>query len=92
LTDGHIGDTDVCIRTTLNLDDRIVRAAKQQAAREGTTLTSLIDAALRQYLAAQRPSPRPSFRLQLRTRRTAVLAGVDLDDRNAWYDLLEDRH
>jgi hypothetical protein len=78
------------MRTTLNLDDRLVAAAKRYAAREGSTLTAVIDAALRQFLA---PSRRPSrsFRLDLKVRSTTALPGVDLEDRNALYDLMEGR-
>jgi hypothetical protein len=78
------------MRTTLNLDDRLVAAAKRQAAREGKTLTAVIDAALRQYLAPRRRSSRP-FRLVLKVRSTTALPGVDLEDRGALYDLLEER-
>lgn len=77
------------MRTTLNLDDRIVEAAKRHAAREGTTLTEVIDRALRQFLAQQRGRAAP-FRLQLHTRDTKVLPGVDLEDRDALYELLKD--
>lgn len=79
------------MRTTLNLDDRIVEAAKRHAAREGTTLTEVIDRALRQFLAQQRRGVAGQFRLELHTRNIQVLPGVDLEDRDALYDLLEDR-
>jgi hypothetical protein len=80
----------VCMRTTLNLDDRLVEAAKRRAARERTTLTAVIDAALRQYLAPARRPSRP-FRLDLKVRSTKALPGVDLEDRGALYDLMEGR-
>lgn len=38
------------MRTTLDLDDALLRAAKQRAARDGQTLTSLIEEALRMLL------------------------------------------
>ncbi|MEU7145453.1 type II toxin-antitoxin system VapB family antitoxin [Nocardia sp. NPDC046473] len=38
------------MRTTLDLDDALLRAAKQRAARDGRTLTSLIEEALRMLL------------------------------------------
>jgi hypothetical protein len=79
------------MRTTLNLDDRTVAAAKRYAAREGTTLTEVIDRALRQFLAQQSKVREGGFRLELHTRATHVLPGVDLEDRDALYDLLEDR-
>jgi hypothetical protein len=79
------------MRTTLNLDDRVVRAAKRYAGREGTTLTAVIDMALRQFLAG-RPSQSPSdFRLELKVRATRVRSGVDIADRDGLCDLMEGR-
>jgi hypothetical protein len=91
LTDICLALTYICMRTTLNLDDRIVEAAKRHATREGTTLTEVIDRALRQFLAQQRRGAAGQFRLELHTRNTPVLPGVDLEDRDALHDLLEDR-
>lgn len=48
----------VCMRTTLNLPDALVEAAKQRAADRGTTLTSLIEEGLRRVLA-ESPTPAP---------------------------------
>jgi hypothetical protein len=39
LTDPCSSHTDVCMRTTLDLDDALVRKAKGRATDEGTTLT-----------------------------------------------------
>lgn len=41
----------ICMRTTLNLDDALAAAAKREAARQGTTLTSLLEEGLRTVLA-----------------------------------------
>lgn len=41
----------ICVRTTLNLNDELVRQAKQRAAAEDRTLTSVIEDALRRLLA-----------------------------------------
>lgn len=56
------------MRTTLDINDDLLRRAKAQAARERTTLTKLIEEGLRLRLrgtrrqAAARPSPLPIFR------------------------------
>jgi len=42
------------MRTTLNLDDDLVKAAKIAAIREGVTLTALVEAALRERIDAAR--------------------------------------
>ena len=78
------------MRTTLALDDRLLRAAKKQAAEEGTTLTRVIEEALRQHLAA-RKQPRKPFRLRLLTKRGRLVPGVNLADRDALYDRMEGR-
>jgi len=44
----------ICMRTTLNLDDELAAAAKAEAARRGTTVTSLIEDGLRRVLDERR--------------------------------------
>lgn len=78
------------MRTTLNLDDGLLRRAKERAAREGTTLTRLLEIALRRYLA---PAPRNAnrFKLVLKTRKAGPLPGVDIADRDSLYERMEER-
>ena len=78
------------MKTTLNFDDRLLRAAKMRAAQDGDTLTRLIERALRDYLrpVCERPT---GFRAELLTKRGAPAAGVDLDDRNALYERMDGR-
>jgi len=78
------------MRTTLDLDDRLVRSAKRRALDQGTTLTAVIEAALHQHLAPRPRSPKP-FRLQLLTKRGRLLPGVDLADRDSLYERMEGR-
>jgi len=42
----------ICMRTTLNLNDDLVRRAKQRATAEDRTLTSVIEDALRRLLSS----------------------------------------
>ncbi len=76
------------MRTTLNLDDRLIGAAKARAAHNGEPLTRLIERALRQHL---QPAPRTDipFKLQLLTRNTRALPGVDLADRGTLCDIMD---
>jgi ribbon-helix-helix CopG family protein len=77
-----------CMRTTLNLDDDLMRAAKREAAARGVTLTKVIEAALRAELA-----PRPAqndFRLQLPVVHGRRPPRVDVSDREALYELMEE--
>ena len=78
------------MKTTLNFDDRLIRAAKSRAAGDGETLTALIERALRHYLRAPRDPGRP-FRADLLTRRGRPVAGVDLDDRHLLHERMDGR-
>ena len=78
------------MRTTLNFDDRLIRAAKSRAAQEGETLTALIERALRHYLRVPRQSGSP-FRADLLTRRGRPVTGVDLDDRHTLHERMDGR-
>jgi len=77
----------ICVRTTLNLDPELMRAAKERAARTGRTLTSVIEDALRLSLAARTPETLASVDLPANPGRP--LPGVDLDDTAALLDLIE---
>lgn len=78
------------MRTTLDLDDALVRKAKRRAADGGTTLTAVIEQALREYLAPRRAVGKP-FRLRLLTKRGRLLPGINLADRDALYESMEGR-
>ena len=78
------------MRTTLDLDDRLVRKAKGRATEEGRTLTAIIEEALRQYLAPARSTGKP-FRLKLLTKKGRRVPGVDVADRDALYERMEGR-
>lgn len=79
----------LCMRTTLNLDPDLMRAAKELAVRSNKTLTEVIEDALRLAMGvrdAQPQTPKPD----LVTSPGAPLPGVDLDDSAALLDLIED--
>ena len=79
-------------RTTIRMDDHLLRQAKQLAARTGSTLTSIIESALREKLHPRRghgsantpPAPLPVFH------GDGLQPGVDLDDSSSLLDLMED--
>lgn len=85
-----MADTYFCMRTTLNLDDALLREAKKRAAEEGTTLTKLIEQALRARLQPQRP-PGKRFRLKLLTKKGRAVPGINWDDRDSIYERMEER-
>lgn len=76
----------ILMRTTLNLPDALVEAAKRTAAEQGRTLTSLVEEGLRAALRDASPQRRvalPAYG----TGQGLVL--VDLDDRDALADALD---
>ena len=81
-----------CMRTTVRLDDGLLREAKAEASRQGKTVTALIERGLRLVLAGSRGRKRRT-RVTLAVSRATVCtrAGVDLDDSSAVLDRLEGR-
>jgi hypothetical protein len=77
----------LCMRTTVDLNDRLFRQAKRRAVEQGTTLRRVIEDALRSYLAG--PKAAEGYRLSWHTERGRVLPGVRLDDRDALFDLMD---
>jgi hypothetical protein len=77
------------MRTTVRLDDDLLREAKVHAAARGVTLTRLIEDALRETLARRRGgAARP--RLRLRTfKGLGLQPGVNLDRNATLLDLME---
>ena len=76
------------MKTTLNLDDRILRQAKGLAAQNGITLTRFVEDALRAKLNAASGSDGP-FRLRLKTVAGDRPPLVDFCDRNALYEVID---
>ncbi len=75
-------------RTTLALDEDLLRQLKQRAAREGTTLQALANALLRQALAR---APSRSYTLHWVGWEAETRPGVDLLDRDKLFDLMDGR-
>lgn len=77
------------MRTTVRLDDRLLREAKQYAAHHGRTLTAVLEDALRLFLS-RAPERRPRRPFTLKTfKGNGLRPGVDLDDSAALWDLTE---
>lgn len=73
------------MKTTLVIDDGVLRALKQRAAAEGTTISELVESALRLLLRERTRTralrPLPAFDAEL-------IANVD--DRDALYRAMEE--
>jgi hypothetical protein len=74
-------------KTTLMIDDHVFRRLKQEAAARRETVSALVEAALRQYLA--RKSAPPALPPLPAADLGAPL--VDVADRNALYEAMEGR-
>jgi hypothetical protein len=75
------------MKTTLNIDDSVMRLLKQEAAKRGCTMSELIESALRLALVSKHTRPGlpslPSFK--------SGGALVDVADREALYQAMEGR-
>ncbi|HJR69031.1 MAG TPA: type II toxin-antitoxin system VapB family antitoxin, partial [Gammaproteobacteria bacterium] len=76
------------MKTTIELDDELLRAAKQRAAASGQPLRAFIEDALRARLLP-RPRGRSKFKLDVPVIKGKAPPAIDIADRNALYDLME---
>lgn len=78
------------MRTTIDIDDRLLALAKKRALEKGTSLRNVIESALRRVLTESKRTP-DRFRLQWKTVRGKRLPGIDISDRDALYEKMEGR-
>lgn len=79
------------MRTTIRLDEHLLKEAKTVAVDTGRTLTGVIEDALRESLARRRTAAQRE-RVTLRTfKGGTVQPGVDLTNSAALLDLMEGR-
>jgi len=75
------------MKTTLNIDDTVMRHLKREAARQGRTMSELVESALRLLLQSRKSrgelAPLPTFK------SGGML--VDIADREALYQAMEGR-
>jgi Arc/MetJ family transcription regulator len=75
------------MKTTLNIDDTIMAELRREAARQGRTMSELVESALRLLLRSRRKREKlialPTFH--------SGGALVDIADRNALYQAMEGR-
>lgn len=77
------------MRTTVRLDDDLLRQTRALAAQTGRTLTAVIEDALREALARQRDR-RTLSRVALPTfKGKGLQPGVDLDDTAGLLDIMD---
>ncbi|MEZ5320429.1 MAG: hypothetical protein R2752_23720 [Vicinamibacterales bacterium] len=75
-------------RTTIDIDERILRELKKRAAAEGRTLQAVVN----EYLKRAAASPvGPAFELRLEGWDARLQPGVNLFDRDSLFDLMDGR-
>ena len=78
------------MRTTIRLDDNLLRRAKAVAAANGTSLNQVIEDAVRAALAARTPAARVKEPDLPTYGGRGLRAGVDLDDNATLLDVMDD--
>ena len=76
------------MKTTLDLDDELLRLAKQRAAAQGIALRRYVEDALRARILPG-PERRRAFKLDVPIVSGKSPPAVDIADRDALYDLME---
>lgn len=79
----------LCMRTTIEIADELLRQAKTRSADDGVPLRRVVESALRMYLLGRRN--KGGYRLSWRTENGRIQPGVRLDDRDTLFDLMEGR-
>jgi len=80
------------MRTTVRLNENLLRQVKREAQKRGRTLTSMIEQGLRLVLAASRSrSVRTRVKLPVSRAGGGTLPGVDLNDSASLFDTMERR-
>lgn len=78
------------MRTTLDLDDALLTAARRRAAEQGQSLTAFVEQALAAALTPP-PARAKRFKLRFKTHRGRLLPGIDVSDRDSLFDGMEGR-
>ena len=78
------------MKTTLNIDDSVMQRLREEAARRGTTMSSLVEAGLRRVLAEPTPTAPPTPELPLLPTWNGGKELVDISNRDALYKVMEE--
>lgn len=77
------------MKTTLVIDDHVMTRLREEAAREGTTISQLVEAALRRFLDV-RDDPKSGDLGRLPSFRGGEFL-ADIADRDVLFDAMEER-
>ncbi|MEW6347603.1 MAG: hypothetical protein AB1646_00950 [Thermodesulfobacteriota bacterium] len=76
------------MRTTVTIRDDLLQRAKERAAKEGRTLTSLLEEGLMLVLADPKPGSREPVELPVSQASGGVLHGIDLNRSSALEEVM----
>lgn len=79
------------MRTTVRLDEGLLEEVRKYAAKRRTTLTAVMEEALRQTLARQKTRQKPGPVRLTTVGGRGLMPGVDLDDTASLLDVLENK-
>ena len=79
------------MRTTIDIDDPILKDLKRLQQREGKSLGRLVSDLLAQSLAVKAPGSRSAVPADLAWRSKVMRAKVDLADKQALLDAMDER-
>ncbi|MEX5219843.1 MAG: ribbon-helix-helix domain-containing protein [Nitrospira sp.] len=77
------------MRTTINLPDELLAQIKKLATTSNSTVTAIIEEALREALARRRKIGRRDHVMLKTYGKRGLLPGVDIDDTASMLDLME---
>ena len=78
------------MRTTISIDDDLLRQAKQRALERGTTLSDVVSEALRIALSQRPRKSRPKIRLVTAGHGSRVMPGIDFSNNASVWAALDE--
>lgn len=81
----------ICMRTTLDLDDHLMKRVRERALAKRTTITKVIEEALVDSMAGDRPVQASGWQLRWTPVQGKRAPRIDIADRDALYEAMEDR-
>jgi hypothetical protein len=76
------------MRTTVDLDENLLEAARQRAADQGKTLDAVVEEALAAVLPL-RLKAHGEYKFTWKSHRGGLLPGVDIANRDSLYDIMD---
>jgi len=80
----------LCMRTTVDINDELLRQVKRLAADENLSFKQLVERALRELVSNRSPN-RGDYKLRWRTEQGRLIPGVRIEDRDSLFDRMGER-